>query len=91
MESKTDNIAPCKGIRIPESRNFCLWNLQCGALECRIQLKESASLLVIGIWYPSSTDKEVRNLVPKIQNPRLGIQNPKLSWIPLHGAIILTL
>ena len=26
------------------------------------------------------------NLVPEIRNPRRGIQNPKLSWIPLHGA-----
>ena len=30
------------------------------------------------IWYP----------VPEIRTPWLGIQNPILSWIPLHGAKI---
>ena len=29
-------------------------------------------------WNPKS--------VPGIQNPQRGIQNPRLSWIPLHGA-----
>ena len=26
------------------------------------------------------------NRVPRIRNPRHGIQNPRLSWIPLHEA-----
>ena len=26
------------------------------------------------------------NLVPVIRNSRFGIQNPRLSWIPSHGA-----
>ena len=40
-----------------------------------IQLKESEIPLMIGILNPSSTD------------PAPGIQNPRLSWIPLRWAI----
>ncbi|CAH3020418.1 unnamed protein product [Porites evermanni] len=44
--------------------------------------------VVAGINYfiknPSSSDK-VRNPVPGIRNQRRGIQNPRLSCIPLHG------
>ena len=29
----------------------------------------------------------IRNPVPPIRNPQHGIQNPRLSWIPLDGAI----
>ena len=36
----------------------------------------------IGIRNPSSTDKEW-NPMPGIQNPRRGIQSPRLAWIPL--------
>ena len=28
----------------------------------------------------------IRNPVVRIRNPQRGIQNPRLSWIPLHGA-----
>ena len=38
-----------------------------------------------GPRYLSSTDKDW-NAVPGIRNPRRGIQNPRLSWIPLYGA-----
>ena len=55
-------------------------------VESWIQVKESGIPLTIGIRYPSSTDK-VRNPVPKIRNSRRRIQNPRLSWIPLHGSI----
>jgi len=41
-----------------------------------IQLKESRIPLTIEIQNPSSTDK--------YWNPAPGIQNPKLSWIPLN-------
>ena len=41
--------------------------------------------LTIGIRKPSSTDKDW-NPVPGIRNPPRGIQNPRLSWIRLHGA-----
>ena len=67
----------CKGIQITESENFLL-------MESGTQLKESGMRLTIGIRNPSSTGK-VRNLVPGIRNPGRGIQNPRLSWIPLHG------
>ena len=90
-------FAPCKGIWIPKSgkffacgirnvANFCLWNPESWALESGIQLKKSGiPLTMIGIQNPSSSDKDW-NPVPGIQNPRRGIQNQRLSWIPLHGA-----
>ena len=50
------------------------------------RLKESGIPLTIGVQNPSSTDKDW-NPVPGIRNPRRGVENPTLSWIPLHGAI----
>ena len=64
------------GILNPES-----WVLDSG-----IQLKDSRIPLTIGIQNPSSTDK-YWNPVPGIRNPHRRIQNPRLSWISLHGAI----
>ena len=67
-------------MRIPESVKFLLVESGSWALESEnTQLKESGTLLRIGIQNPSSTK------VPGIRNPRCGIQNPRLSWIPLHG------
>ena len=63
-----------------------LWNPESWVLESGIQLKESGIPLTIGIQNPSATDK-YWNPVPRIRNPWRGIQNPGLSWIPLHGAI----
>ena len=40
------------------------------------------------LWNPSSTDKDW-NSVSEIRNPRRGMKNPRLSWIPhipLRGA-----
>ena len=54
-------------------------------MESGIQLKESEIPLTIGIQNPSSTDKDW-NQVPGIRNPRRGIQNPRMSWIPSHAA-----
>ena len=42
----------------------------------------------IGIRNPSSPDKDW-NPVPGMGHPRHGIQNPRLSWIPSHGATFL--
>ena len=41
-------------------------------------------------WDPESKfhRQRIRNPVPAIQNPWYGIQNQRLSWIPLHGAKI---
>ena len=44
-------LAPCKGIRIPESRNLLL--VESGILGFGIQHKESAILLKIGIQNPT--------------------------------------
>ena len=73
-KKKNDDIAPCKGIRIPESRKILL-------IESGKQPKESGILLTIGIQNPSSTDK-YGNPVPGIRNPQRGFQNPRLPWIP---------
>ena len=43
-----------------------------------IQYLEPAILIKIWIQNPSSTDTD--------WNPVPGIQNPRLYWIPLHGA-----
>ena len=76
--------AQCKGIGIPESGKIMLENPQSWALESGIQLNESEIPRTIGIQIPSSTDRDW-DPVPGIGNPRSGIQNPRLSWIPLHG------
>ena len=76
-KKKNDDIAPCKGIRIPESRKILL-------IESGKQPKESGILLTIGIQNPSFTDK-YGNPLPGIRNPQRGFQNPRLPWIPLHG------
>ena len=93
-------LATCNGLRNPE--NFCLWNPECGKIclwnpeSGKILLVESG-LLGFGIrnptinWNPdiqnpSSTDK-YWNPVIVIRNPQRGVQNPRLSWIPSHGAI----
>ena len=65
---------------------MCLWNPESSALESGIQLKESGILLYIGFQNPSFINKDW-NPVPVIRNPRRGIQNPRLSWIPLYGSI----
>ena len=67
---------------------FCLWNPVSWALESRVQVKESGILPGIGIQISNSTDKNW-NQVPGIRNPRHGIQKPRLSWIPLHGANVI--
>ena len=70
----------------PNPGKFCLWNREFWALESGIQLKEFRIPLRIGIQNPSSTDEDW-NQLSGIRNPRRGIQNPRLSWIPLiHGA-----
>ena len=89
-------VAQCKGIRILEREILAcgIWNLgkfslgspESLVLESRIQLKESGIPLAIGIQNPSSTDKDW-NPLPGIWNQWHGIQNPGLSWIPLHEVI----
>ena len=85
---KKSTISPTEsGFRNP--RIFCFWDPESWALESGIQLMDSGITLTTGIQNPSSI---VKNWipVPGIRNPRHGIQNPVLSWIPSHGATMLT-
>ena len=68
---------------VNESGKFLL--VKSGTLDFEIQkqLKESRIPVTIGIRDPSFTDKDW-NPAPGIRNPRRGILNPRLSWIPLH-------
>ena len=37
------------------------------------------------LWNPDSRGVGIWNTAQGMQNPLRGIQNPRLSWIPLHG------
>jgi len=68
---------------------FCLSNPGSLALESGIQLKECGIPLTIGIQNLSFNEKDW-NQVPGIQNPRLGIWNPKtvldsFTWGDMTG------
>ena len=52
-----------------------------GLWKSRVQLKESRIPLRVELRIQKDF-----NLVPVIRNPRFGIQNPRLFWIPSHGA-----
>ena len=58
------------------------------AFESRIQLKESEIPLMIGIWNSVSTKQEcgIEYLESGIHS--IKSRNPRLSWIPLHEAIL---
>ena len=77
-------IAPCKGVRIPKSWNWCLWNGGILGFGIRNTAQGICNPKTIGIEIPSSTDEDW-NPVPGIRNPRHWFQNPRLSWNPLHG------
>ena len=92
-------LATFNGFRNPG--NFCLWNPEYGEFACGIRNPENFTCgirtpgfwnpeshyqLESGIQKPSSTDK-YWNPVIVIRNPQRGVQNPRLSWIPSHGAI----
>jgi len=60
-------IAPCKGIRNPESSVFCLWNPESEALESGIRLLESGihgdGIRNPGLlWNPGFTEKYFKNM-----------------------------
>ena len=77
----------CKRIRIKKSGKILLEEFQeSWSLESGIQFKESEIPLTIGIQNPSFTDK-YWDTVHGIRNPRRGIQNSRLSWIPFHEAM----
>ena len=66
-------LAPVRESRFRIPWNFCLWNPVPGEV----------LLVEPGIQLKES------GILPRIRirNPRRGIQNPRLSWISLHGAI----
>ena len=94
-------VALCKGVQILEFGKFFLAESGILALENHandwnseskfywqksgIQYLEPGILIKIWIQNPSSTDTDW-NPVPGIRDPLRGIQNPRLYWIPLHGA-----
>ena len=53
-----------------------------------VHLKESAIRLTIKTGIQVLLTNYRRNPVPEIWIPWHGIQNPRLSWIPLHGATL---
>ena len=61
-------------------RNPALWNLEYSSRN-----PESHERLESRIQGPL---KKNENLVPSFRNPQRGIQNPRLSWIPLHVATL---
>ena len=65
--------------------NFFLRNPESLALESGIRLKESGIPPTTGSRNLSVTDKKIWNREPGIWNPQCEIQNPRLSWITLHG------
>ena len=79
-------FAPWKGIRIPESGNYCLWDPESRTLKFGIQLKESGILLTIGIRNPISADREswIQFLKFRIQDclefPYMGRENASF-WV----------
>ena len=78
MFNKSSNVRQSE---IPESGKFCLWNSE------YMQLKESWIPLEIGIQNTRSTENDWNpEYLESRWNPRCGIQNLRLCWIPLHGA-----
>ena len=79
-------VAPCKGVQILESRRFLLVKSRILGFVIRTTVQGIRGIpLTIEIRNPNLNEK-VRNPLPGIRNPLRRIQNPRLSWIPLHGA-----
>ena len=55
-------MTPFKGIQIPESGNFCLWNLESWVLESGIKLNKSGIPLMID-WNPESGIHDVESRI----------------------------
>ena len=73
-------VAPCKGIRIPESEK--IWLVKSGILGFGIGNTAQGIRNPTNDWNPES---KISMTNSGIRNPLRGIQNPKLFWIPLHG------
>ena len=68
----------------PESWALESWALESWALESRIQLNLTKDWNPESKFHRSGLESSTWNPI----NPRRGIQNPGLSWIPLHGVHI---
>ena len=83
-------VAPCKGIWILQSTKFQnpgLWNPEsCKWLESGIQETKNG---IKPCWESGIPWAGIRNPVPGIRSPQCGMPNPRLSWIPLHGASLI--
>ena len=53
----------------------------------RKKLHTHIAKVVVKVMESGIVGCKVRNTAQEILNPLRGIQNPRLSWIPLHGAI----
>ena len=71
---------------IPESGKFL--PLESGILDFGIRNTTQRIRNPFNDWNPESKShwERIQNRVPGIWNPRRGIQNPNVSWIPLHWA-----
>ena len=84
-KTRNPGIASCKEIQIPESGKFLLvesgiWEIS--RIVCFV-IRNTAQ----GIRNPSNDwNPESKFHWQRIRTPVPGIQNPKLSWIPLYGA-----
>ena len=79
-------VAPCKGVQILESRRFLLVKSRILGFVIRTTVQGIRGIpLTIEIRNPNLNEK-LRNPLHGIRNPLLRIQNPRLSWIPLYGA-----
>ena len=65
-----------------------VWNLESWVLESGFRNTIQGLRNPINDWNPESKfyRQRIRNPVPGVRNARREIQNPRLSWIPLHGA-----
>ena len=65
-----------------------VWNLKSWVLESGFRNTVQGLRNPINDWNPESKfyRQRNRNPVPGVRNARREIQNPRLSWIPLHGA-----
>ena len=65
-----------------------VWNLESWVLESGFRNTVQGLRNPINDWNPESKfyRQRIRNPVPGVRNARRQIQNPRLSWIPLHGA-----
>ena len=77
-------IARCKEIRNPDSER--LLPMESGILSFGIWNVAQGVQNLTKDWNPESLfhRQRKRDPVPGTLNPWLGIQNPRLSWIPLH-------